>query len=69
MTLKQLLEQARAFNPEITCIHYEATEYAEEYEEGNSFMHYIAHVPGDQIFGDSPDDLLANVMASSRKAA
>jgi hypothetical protein len=65
VTNSQLLAQARAFNPEIGSIHVEHTVYA----DGDEFLHYIAHVPGDQIFGDSPDDLLANVMASSRKAA
>jgi hypothetical protein len=65
MTVQQLLAQASSFNPEIGSIHVEHTVY----EDGDEYLHYIAHVPGDQIFGDSPDDLLANVMALSRKAA
>jgi len=65
MTIHQVLAQANAFNPEITSVHHEETAYI----DGEHFLHYIAHVPGDQIFGDSPEDLLANVMAASRKAA
>jgi len=65
VTIQQLLAQANSFNPEITSIHREETAYL----DGDHYGHYIAHMPGDQIFGDTPEELLANVMAESRKAA
>jgi hypothetical protein len=64
MTIDQILEQAHAFNPEIISIHREETRYL----DGEHFLHYIAYVPGDQIFGDSPEQLLANIL-ETRKAA
>lgn len=65
MTTSQLLAQANAMNPEITSIHHEETAYI----DGEHFIHYIAHVPGDQIFGDSAEHLLATILEGSRKVA
>lgn len=65
MTLTQILAQARSFNPEITSLHVEATVY----EDGDLFLRYTAHVPGDQIFGDTPDELLVNVREEMKAAA
>jgi hypothetical protein len=65
MTFQQILAQAKAMNPEVTSLHVEATLYA---DGEDSFLRYELHVPGDRIFGDTADDLLANVL-ETRKAA
>lgn len=64
MTLKQLLAQAMAFNPELGSIHCEMTVFA----DGDAFMKYVAQGNGHQIFGDSPDELLVNIREEMRAA-
>lgn len=65
MTLKQILAQAMAFNPELGSLHCEMTVFA----DGEACMQYVAQGNGHQIFGDSPDELLANVRAELQEAA
>jgi hypothetical protein len=64
MTFQQLLAQARVYNPEITSLHVEATVYT----DGDAYLRYEAHVPGEQISGDTVEELLANIR-DERKAA
>jgi len=66
MTFQQILAQAKAMNPEVTSLHVEATLYA---DGEDSFLRYEAHMPGEQIFGDTAEELLANILNQSRRAA
>lgn len=65
MTLDQILEQARGINPEVGCIHIEITKYA----DGDLFARYEANIPGYIFSGETPEELLSEILSESRKAA